>query len=114
MIVDYIGIAQNLKNALGDYSDRDKKETGISQEEAVAVMLEKYQIVKDIFSQADRKLKYPISKIILEGPDDQLKLTEKRKKPSSQRRLKWVGWGGGRWGVIRDGDPRPQIASLPG
>ena len=49
LIVDYIGIAQNLKNALGDYSDRDKNETGISQEEAVAVMLEKYQIVKDMF-----------------------------------------------------------------
>ena len=49
LIVDYIGIAQNLKNALGDYSDRDKKETGISQEEAVAVMLEKYEVVKDMF-----------------------------------------------------------------
>ena len=49
LIVDYIGIAQNLKNALGDYSERDKKETGISQDEAVAVMLEKYQIVKDMF-----------------------------------------------------------------
>ncbi len=49
LIVDYIGIAQNLKNALGDYSGGDRDKTGISQAEAVAVMLEKYEIVKDMF-----------------------------------------------------------------
>ena len=49
LIVDYIGIAQNLKNALGNYSGGDRDKTGISQAEAVAVMLEKYEIVKDMF-----------------------------------------------------------------
>lgn len=49
LIVDYIGIAQNLKNALGDYSDKDKERTGIDQAKAVAVMLEKYNVVKDMF-----------------------------------------------------------------
>ena len=29
-------------------------------------------LVKKIFKQADEKLKYPLSKIILEGPTDQL------------------------------------------
>ena len=49
LIVDYIGIGQNLRTALGDYSGGDRDKTGISQAEAVAVMLEKYEIVKDMF-----------------------------------------------------------------
>ncbi len=36
----------------------------------------KFEIVKNIFSQADQKLKFSLSKIILEGPEDQLKLTK--------------------------------------
>ena len=35
-----------------------------------------FEIVKKIFKEADDKLDYKISKIILEGPDDQLKLTQ--------------------------------------
>ena len=36
----------------------------------------KFELVKKIFKDADEKLKYPISKIILEGPEDKLKLTQ--------------------------------------
>lgn len=49
LIVDYIGIAQNLKSALGQYSDTDRGATGIDEAEAVAVLLEKYEIVRDMF-----------------------------------------------------------------
>ena len=35
-----------------------------------------FEIVKKIFKEADDKLSYKISKIILEGPEDQLKLTQ--------------------------------------
>ena len=35
-----------------------------------------FDIVKKIFNQADEKLNYSISKIILEGPEDQLQLTQ--------------------------------------
>ncbi len=35
-----------------------------------------FEIVKKIFKEADEKLNYKISKIILEGPEDQLKLTQ--------------------------------------
>ncbi len=35
-----------------------------------------FEIVKNIFKEADDKLNYKISKIILEGPEDQLKLTQ--------------------------------------
>jgi len=49
LVVDYIGVAQNLKNALGQYSKQDQGKTGIDEAEAVAVMLEKYEIVRDLF-----------------------------------------------------------------
>ena len=35
-----------------------------------------YEIVKKIFKEADEKLNYKISKIILEGPEEELKLTQ--------------------------------------
>ncbi len=35
-----------------------------------------FDIVKNIFSEADEKLKYKISDIILEGPENELKLTQ--------------------------------------
>jgi type I restriction enzyme, R subunit len=49
LVVDYIGVAQNLKNALGQYSKQDQGKTGINEAEAVAVMLEKYEVVRDLF-----------------------------------------------------------------
>jgi type I restriction enzyme R subunit len=49
LIVDYIGIAQNLKSALAQYSRPDQDKTGIDEAEAVAVLLEKYEIVRDMF-----------------------------------------------------------------
>ena len=53
LIVDYIGILQNLKNALKDYSPNDQDKTGIPEEEAVAVMLESFQRVKSVFHGHD-------------------------------------------------------------
>jgi len=53
LIVDYIGIAQNLKNALAQYSPRDRDHTGIDEAEAIAVMLEKVEIVRDMFHGFD-------------------------------------------------------------
>ena len=35
-----------------------------------------FNIVKNLFKQADEKLQFPISKIILEGPEDKLQLTQ--------------------------------------
>jgi type I restriction enzyme R subunit len=53
LIVDYIGIAQNLKNALGQYSGSDQGQTGIDEAQAVALMLEKYEVVKAMFHGFD-------------------------------------------------------------
>jgi type I restriction enzyme R subunit len=49
LIVDYIGIAQNLKSALQQYSKKDQENTGIDEEQAIAVMWEKYEIVRDMY-----------------------------------------------------------------
>jgi type I restriction enzyme R subunit len=49
LVVDYIGVAQNLKNALGQYSRADRDQTGIDEEKAVQVMKEKYEIVRAMF-----------------------------------------------------------------
>ena len=53
LVVDYIGIAEPLKKALKEYTDSDKKEVGIDTAQAIAVMLEKYEIVKGMFHGYD-------------------------------------------------------------
>lgn len=53
LVVDYIGIAQNLKNALGQYSASDQKNAGIDEAEAIALMLEKFEVVKAMFHGFD-------------------------------------------------------------
>lgn len=49
LIVDYIGIAQNLKSALQQYSSSDQENTGVDEAQAIAVMMEKYEIVSAMF-----------------------------------------------------------------
>ena len=49
LIVDYIGIAQNLKSALQQYSKSDQEKTGVEEAQAIAVMMEKYEVVRDMY-----------------------------------------------------------------
>jgi type I restriction enzyme, R subunit len=50
LVVDYLGIAHELKQALSTYTESGGKgRTAIDQEEAVAVMLEKYEICRGLF-----------------------------------------------------------------
>jgi type I restriction enzyme R subunit len=49
LIVDYLGIADDLRKALAEYTEGDKKYAAIPQEQAVAIMLEKYEIVCNLF-----------------------------------------------------------------
>jgi type I restriction enzyme R subunit len=54
LIVDYIGIAQDLKNALAVYAARNGRgEIKHDQEEAVAKMLEVHEVVADMFARFD-------------------------------------------------------------
>jgi type I restriction enzyme R subunit len=53
LVVDYLGIADELKKALADYTEDSRGETGIPQEEAVAIMLEKYEVASAMFHDFD-------------------------------------------------------------
>lgn len=53
LIVDYLGIAHEIKQALAEYSEKDKKNTGIDQETAVSLLLEKYEVTKAMFHGFD-------------------------------------------------------------
>lgn len=53
LVVDYLGIADELKKALADYTEGSRGETGIPKEEAIAIMLAKYEIVSAMFHDFD-------------------------------------------------------------
>jgi type I restriction enzyme R subunit len=55
LIVDYLGIADELRRALADYSAEDSKRAGVPVEEAVRLMRKHYEIVRDIFHGVDSK-----------------------------------------------------------
>ncbi|WP_138413309.1 type I restriction endonuclease subunit R [Sinomonas gamaensis] len=48
LIVDYIGVATNLRKALAEYSPSDRDQTGVPIEEIVSQMLEKHDIVRGL------------------------------------------------------------------
>jgi type I restriction enzyme R subunit len=54
LVVDYLGLAHELKAALAAYTESGGTgRTAISQTEAVAVMLEKYEVCRDLFHGFD-------------------------------------------------------------
>ena len=53
LIVDYIGIAQSLKSALQRYSKHDQAHTGLDEAQALAVLMEKYEVVRDLYHGFD-------------------------------------------------------------
>jgi len=51
LVVDYLGIAEELKSALADYTNRDQKNQGMGQdlrEQAIPAMVEKHEVVCSI------------------------------------------------------------------
>ncbi|NLB76599.1 MAG: type I restriction endonuclease subunit R [Crenarchaeota archaeon] len=55
LIVDYIGVGEELKKALSEYTLSDQKQTGIPQNVAAEKMQEKYEIVKAFYTGFDYK-----------------------------------------------------------
>ncbi|WP_294275322.1 type I restriction endonuclease subunit R [uncultured Sphingomonas sp.] len=53
LVVDYIGVHQNLRSALGQYTDSDRDKTGIDEAAAVAAMMERYEAIRDLFHGFD-------------------------------------------------------------
>jgi len=55
LVVDYLGLAQELKQALATYTESGGTgRTALDQDEAVALMLEKYEVCCDLFHGLDR------------------------------------------------------------
>ena len=55
LVVDYLGLAHELKRALATYTERGGRgETGLDQEQAVRAMLEKYEVCCGLFQDFDR------------------------------------------------------------
>lgn len=48
LVVDYIGIAESLKNALAQYTESDRSTTGVDTELAAQVLLEKMELIRDL------------------------------------------------------------------
>lgn len=53
LVVDYIGIAENLKEALNQYTESDKKTTGVDTELAAQLLLEKYDLIRELLHGHD-------------------------------------------------------------
>ncbi len=53
LIVDYLGLADQLKKALADYTEQDRDKTGIPIEQALDVLQEKYEVVTELFHGFD-------------------------------------------------------------
>lgn len=82
LVVDYLGIADDLRKALATYTESGGKgEPALNQDEAVAVMLERYEVCRDLFhgfdysahftGSADEKMKMlPLAQEhVLQQPD---------------------------------------------
>lgn len=53
VVVDYLGILESLKSALKEYTDGDKKNTGIDTSVAISIMLEKLEILQEMMHGFD-------------------------------------------------------------
>ncbi len=53
LMVDYLGLADQLKKALRNYTEGNRREAGIDKAEAVALLLEKYEIVQGMLHGFD-------------------------------------------------------------
>lgn len=53
VVVDYLGILESLKSALNQYTNSDRQNTGIDTNVAIAIMLEKLEILKDMMHGFD-------------------------------------------------------------
>lgn len=71
LVVDYLGIADELRRALADYSRQDRNSAGVDQEVAVVLMQRQYEIVRDMLHGFDWKPYF------VGTPDERLKVIPK-------------------------------------
>ncbi len=82
LIVDYIGIASNLKQALLTYTESEGRGTPtLDQSEAIVAMVERYEIIVQMFHKFDYKKYFSVDtkekmSLILEAQEHILKLED--------------------------------------
>jgi type I restriction enzyme, R subunit len=95
LVVDYLGLAQELKEALADYTESGGTgDTAIDQEEAIAVMLEKFEICCDFFFGFDWshwKTGTPAQKLsLLPAAQESLLARAAKEKKPDEHKLKFM------------------------
>lgn len=85
LIVDYIGIAENLKNALAQYTQPDRERTGVDPNVAADILLEKIDLIRELLHGHNTTLFYTGKssdkmRVIISTMDFILGLKENRKK----------------------------------
>jgi type I restriction enzyme R subunit len=91
LVVDYIGIAQDLKKALAIYTENQGKgKLAFDQEEAVAKMLELYELVVDMFGSFDYRKYFELDprlklNFILDAANHLLELKDEDGRNGKQR-----------------------------
>lgn len=93
-MVDYIGIAEDLKEALKDYTERDRGQAGIPMNQAIALMQEKYEVVAGVFHGFDYRAFHTASPperlTILRNAMDWILRPESVEEKGSQRYIQAV------------------------
>lgn len=97
LIVDYIGIADDLKKALSIYSSGIHKEIMIPIEEIVAKMMEKYDIVRAMFSGVEyrewKKLKgAEAQRVFLQGVNAVITSIDRdgKERPDEEKKKRFI------------------------
>jgi len=91
LVVDYIGIAQDLKKALAIYTENQGKgKLAFDQEEAVAKMIELYELVVDMFGSFDFRKYFELDprlklNFILDAANHLLELKDEDGRNGKQR-----------------------------
>lgn len=91
LVVDYIGIAQDLKKALAIYTENQGKgKLAFDQEEAVAKMFELYELVVDMFGSFDYRKYFELDprlklNFILDAANHLLELKDEDGRNGKQR-----------------------------
>ena len=85
LVVDYIGFADSLKEALKQYTESDQENAGVDTALAAEIMQEKYELLQDLLHNHDYKKFYSSKQTermqaIIETVDFVLGLGEDRKK----------------------------------
>lgn len=68
LVVDYLGIAQFLKEALSQYTESDRHTAGIDVEQALDILKEKYEIIHDMLNG------FNYSDFLTGGPSERMRV----------------------------------------